>query len=214
MGRYRKWLANLKALEEREENEEAVRESEWVEWGVHTMIPTMRGYTGHGKRGKPALTETHFAAVETALKMDCTIDEACAIAWISRSAYYKHYRNNEEFKNRMDNAINYPKVLARAAVIRAIDKGDAKIALRYLNLRDKRFMGNGVQEVEEWTTTPVVQFISVAPNDRWTKDEKESWQTVTEQKSAWDTSVTILESNSEQNTVWENEAEILERLGW
>lgn len=49
----------------------------------------------------------------------------------------------------MDNAINYPKVLARAAVIRAIDKGDAKIALRYLNLRDKRFMGNGVQEVEE-----------------------------------------------------------------
>lgn len=60
-------------------------------------------------------------------------------------------------------AREYPKVAARAAVMKRIRLGDAKTALDYLKLRDKRYKPDAVEEVEE-EKTPVIQFISV-PSD-------------------------------------------------
>lgn len=61
-------------------------------------------------------------------------------------------------------AREYPKVAARAAVMKRIRLGDARTALEYLKLRDKRYKQDAVEE-ENKEKAPVVQFISVASNE-------------------------------------------------
>lgn len=166
---------------------------------------------------RPNLNETHYAVLEAALKMDCTVDEACALAGIARATYYKYAKQYEWFKVRMQRAIDYPKILARAAVQNQIWKWDGKLALKYLQLRDSRLKESWpIAEETEQTQAPVVQFISVAPTNKWIDNQDRS-QSDIEPKSASDTSVTILENNVEERKtkgIWENEAEILERLNW
>ena len=67
----------------------------------------------------------------------------------------------------MDVARQFPRMIARAAVQRRIRQGDAKTALRFLELRDKkRYTADvNVSENETEETAPVVQFISVASNE-------------------------------------------------
>ena len=162
---------------------------------------------------RPNLNESALSALETALKLDCPIEEACALAWVGRSTYYKYWKNFPWFRARMQKAMDYSKVLARAAVQNQIAKWDWKLALKYLQLRDKRMWAMPVIEDEEKEQAPIVQFISVASN-KWdqTNDQNSYWQMNIEQKSASDTSVTILENNKESDTTRENEQEISERL--
>ena len=164
-------------------------------------------------KGRPQLNEAALVALETALKLDCPIDEACVIAGIWRSTYYKYWKQYAWFRARMQKAMDYPKVLARASVQNQIAKWDWKLALKYLQLRDKRMWAMPVVEEDENEQAPIVQFISVAAN-KWdpTNDLKSSWQMSIEQKSASDTSVTILENNNESDMIRENEQEISERL--
>lgn len=60
-------------------------------------------------------------------------------------------------------AREYPKVAARAAVMKRIRLGDAKTAMDYLRLRDKRYKPE--YEETESASVPKVQFISVASNE-------------------------------------------------
>ncbi|MBO7694530.1 MAG: hypothetical protein J6T10_18090 [Methanobrevibacter sp.] len=68
----------------------------------------------------PTIGEEQYAIIEEALKLDSTIDEACMLAGISMSSYYKHRDKNPDFARRMDIARQYPKLVARAAVQRRI----------------------------------------------------------------------------------------------
>lgn len=52
--------------------------------------------------------------------MDATIEEACMAAGISVPSYYKHKDKHPEFERRMAIAKEYPKVAARAAVMKRI----------------------------------------------------------------------------------------------
>lgn len=79
-------------------------------------------------------------------------------------SYYHHKKENPEFERRMAIAREYPKVAARAAVMKRIRLGDARTALEYLKLRDKRYKQDAVEE-ENKEKAPVVQFISVASNE-------------------------------------------------
>lgn len=179
---------------------------------MRTLVPSWPDYTPH--KGRHRLTETNFAALEAALKLDCTINEACAIAGMTRITYYKYWREEKWFRDRMQRAMDYTKILARAAVQHNIAKWDGKLALKYLQLRDKRMWTQNINdgEEEQQTQAPVVQFISVAPKS-WNTTNLEN-QNPTMQSTPWDTSVTILESwtDKSENEIWENEEEILERL--
>ena len=157
------------------------------------------------------ITEEHLKVIEDCLRLDFTITEACDAAGISLSSYYHYYKKDPDFALRMDRARNFPKQMARTAVMKRIRQWDAKTALRYLELRDKRFKTDEV--VEEWenNTAPVVQFISVASNE-WADQWKNDSQTPIEQNSASDISVSSWES--EKLTPWENEEEALRRLDW
>lgn len=171
---------------------------------------------GVGKAGRPSLTEEQFRVVEECLKMDCSVTEACDYAWISRSAYESHYRKDPDFALRMDRAKEFPKIMARTSVMRRIWQGDAKTALEYLKLRDKKryntvpwYWDEG--EGNDVTNLPKVEFISV-PSNEWVDQWKSDSQTHTGQNSAYDISVNSWESLTEKQTPWENEEDALKRL--
>lgn len=160
---------------------------------------------------RPKLTEEHFKTVEDCLRLDFTIKEACDAAWISVSAFYKYYHEDEDFALRMDRARNFPKQMARTAVMKRIWQWDAKTALRYLELRDKWRYNTDTWLTEEWevaeVSVPKVQFISVPPTE-WADQQQNDSQKSTNPNSASDISA----SSSEKQTPWENEEEILGRL--
>lgn len=152
--------------------------------------------------------EEQYSIIEETLRMDWTIEEWCMLAWISVPSYYKHKEKNPDFARRMEVARQFPKLIARAAVQRRIRQWDAKTALRFLELRDKRYKAEPAYEWEEENTAPVVQFISV-PSNEWASNTTNSdSQTSTKQSSAFEWSA----SSWEKQTPWENEEEILRRL--
>lgn len=177
---------------------------------VREMMPKdlEENLRGHGR---PKLTEEHFRTVEDCLRLDFTIKEACDAAWISVSAFYKYYNEDEDFALRMDRARNFPKQMARTAVMKRIWQWDAKTALRYLELRDKWRYNTDTTLTEEWevaeVSVPKVQFISVPPTE-WADQQHNDSQKSTNPSSASDTYA----SSSEKQTPWENEEGVLERL--
>lgn len=152
--------------------------------------------------------EEQYRIIEETLMMDGTIEEACMLAWITVPTYYNHKNSNPEFARRIAIARQFPKMIARAAVQRRIRQWDAKTALRFLELRDKRYKADPIPEEWETNTAPVVQFISVASNEwaeNWTNHDSQS---DIKQESAYDSSA----SSWEKVTPWENEEEALRRL--
>jgi hypothetical protein len=111
----------------------------------------------------------------------------------------------------MDRARNFPKQMARTAVMKRIWQWDAKTALRYLELRDKWRYNTDTTLTEEWevaeVSVPKVQFISVPPTE-WADQQHNDSQKSTNPSSASDTYA----SSSEKQTPWENEEGVLERL--
>lgn len=153
--------------------------------------------------------EEQYKIIESYLMMDATIEEACMAAGISVPSYYHHKKTNPEFERRMSIAREYPRVAARAAVMKRIRLWDAKTALEYLKLRDRRYKQDAVEE-ENKEKAPVVQFISVASNE-WADQWKNDSQTSTKLNSVSDISVSSSEKQEKQ-TPWENEEEVLRRL--
>lgn len=173
--------------------------------GVEEMLPKpAKNQLTRWDRAK--IWEEQYRIIEETLMMDGTIEEACMLAWITVPTYYNHKNSNPEFARRVAIARQFPKLIARAAVQRRIRQWDAKTALRFLELRDKRY--NAVPMPEEWeeNTAPVVQFISVASNE-WNTTSPDTQNDI-KQSSASDSSV----SSWEKLTPWENEEEALRRL--
>ncbi len=150
--------------------------------------------------------EEQYRIIEETLMLDWTVEEACMLAGISVPSYYHHKNVNPDFARRMDVARQFPKMIARAAVQRRIRQWDAKTALRYLELRDKRYKAEPVYEGEEDNGTPVVQFISVA-SEEWNTTNPDI-QTDIKQKSVWP----WYASSSENQTPRENEEQALRNI--
>lgn len=152
--------------------------------------------------------------LENAFKMDATVEEACILAWISPSTYYKRINQDATLKRRMELAKDWSKMIAHAAIYNKMRKGDAKIALQFLKLRDKRYKDVTIWWAVEWEDwkAPIVQFISVDTN-KWQKSTTSpDEQMDTEQKLSSEWYVNIWENSVEKKTNWENEEQVLRNI--
>lgn len=157
--------------------------------------------------------EEQYRIIEEYLMMDATIEEACMAAGISMASYYHHKNTNPSFERRMAIAKEFPKVAARAAVMKRIRLWDARTALEYLKLRDRKRYTTDPSVSEEWEkeNAPVVQFISVA-SDEWADQSKSDTQNDIKQSSVYDTSSSS--SEAEKMTPWENEEQALRNIDY
>lgn len=178
---------------------------------VYEMMPSNMVENQRSRWNAAKITEEHFKTIEDCLRLDFTIREACDAAGISVASYYAYYNKDADFALRMDRAKNFPKQMARTAVMKRIWQWDAKTALRYLELRDKSRYNTVPWLTEEWelewNELPKVQFISV-PSNEWADQSNSDSQTSINVSSVSDTSAT----SSENQMPWENEEEVLRRL--
>ena len=159
---------------------------------------------------QPKIWEEQYRIIEECLRMDGTIEEACILAWISVASYYHHRNTNPDFARRMDIARQFPKMIARAAIQRRIRQWDSKTAMEFIKLRDRRYKSEPIEEEWESVKAPVVQFISVASNE-WADQSKNDTQNDIKQNSAFDTSVSFWEAETEE-TPRENDEQVLRNI--
>ena len=88
-------------------------------------------------------------SLEEAFAMDCTIEEACLMAKITKQTYYNWIESFPKMKDRFDLLRNEPVLAARKTVVEAI-KVNPGIALSYLE-RKKKDEFSPRQEVEHST---------------------------------------------------------------
>lgn len=105
------------------------------------------------KAGRPTkFNELIVGKFEEAFMLGFNVTEACQHAGLDRSTYYDWLEQDDAFSYRMSVAQAHPTKAAKAILIKAIQKGDASLALRYLQLRDPEFKPKA-----EITNTPELE---------------------------------------------------------
>lgn len=112
--------------------------------------------------GRPTkMTPWVVRKLEDAIKFGATVSEACYLSGISREMFYQHYRSDQEFSDKIENARSFLEVKAKHNLTVAILDGDLKTSLWLL---DKR---------ASLPTTNVLEEIPVSETEEWDEDDIE-----------------------------------------
>lgn len=89
-------------------------------------------------KGRPTVFDQDTVhKLEQAFAIGCTVEEACSISGVSRSAYYKRLEDDVHFMDKMERAKLFIVIQARHTVCRAIRNGDVKTSMWYLERKRK-----------------------------------------------------------------------------
>jgi ACT domain-containing protein len=89
-------------------------------------------------RGRPTVFDYDAVRkLEQAFAIGCTVEEACSISGVSRSAYYKKLEDDTQFMDKMERAKLFMIIQARHTVYNAIRAGDIKTSMWYLERKRK-----------------------------------------------------------------------------
>jgi len=94
------------------------------------------------------MTPEKVKKLEEAFALDCTIEEACFFADISKPTYYSRIEKKPELLIRFEALRQNPVLLARQSVIKNMQK-NGELALKYLE-RKKKNEFTPKTEVEHW----------------------------------------------------------------
>lgn len=88
--------------------------------------------------GRPSKkTDELVAKLIEAFHDDATIEQACYYSGIDKTTYYRWLDDSDEFRYEMSKAQEYPKVLAKRVLVKAMEAGDEKIALEVIKRLEK-----------------------------------------------------------------------------
>jgi hypothetical protein len=89
------------------------------------------------KAGRPSeMTPEKVKKLEEAFALDCTIEEACFYADISKPTYYSRTEKNPNLLTRFDALRSKPVLIARQTVVKSL-KDNPDMALKYLERKRK-----------------------------------------------------------------------------
>jgi hypothetical protein len=87
--------------------------------------------------GRPSeMSESKVKKLEEAAAMDCTIEEMCLYANISKTTYYNWLEKHPELVDRIEILRNEPFLLARQTIVKAI-KENPQYAFEYMKRKKK-----------------------------------------------------------------------------
>ncbi|MEK7621424.1 MAG: hypothetical protein AAB395_03680 [Patescibacteria group bacterium] len=93
-------------------------------------------------RGRPTVFDNDAVhKLEQAFAIGCTVEEACSISGVSRSAYYKKLEEDSYFMDKMERAKLFMIIQARHTVCNAIRAGDIKTSMWFLERKRKDEFG-------------------------------------------------------------------------
>lgn len=89
-------------------------------------------------RGRPTVFNKETVHIlEQAFANGCTVEEACSVSGVSRSAYYKRLEDDGQFMDRMERAKLFMIIQARHTICNAIRAGDIKTSMWFLERKCK-----------------------------------------------------------------------------
>jgi hypothetical protein len=92
--------------------------------------------------GRPAaITPKVVSKLVEAFKIDATVEEACFYAGISKATYYRESERSGQFRDEIARAQSYPFMLVKAAVMKAVQRGNGALAFKWLERRQKSIYG-------------------------------------------------------------------------
>ncbi len=107
------------------------------------------------KAGRPRIDiEKYFTKIQPYLQLGYSLHKACLYAETPYTSLKPYYDEDENFRNRVERERNYPNVRARRALLNAIEKDDAKVAIEWLQSMEKDDFSKRT-EVEAITPTSV-----------------------------------------------------------
>jgi len=90
------------------------------------------------KAGRPSIIdENRLHKLENALCSGVSVEFACDYAGISKSTFYEHKALDEEFRFRMHRAEEWSTMKARQVILQAIEQGDVKAAIWWLERKSR-----------------------------------------------------------------------------
>lgn len=94
-------------------------------------------------KGRPTVfNEETVHKLEQLFSLGCTVDEACRISGVSRSAYYNRLETDHDFMDKMERSKLYAIFLARQTIVREIEAGNVKVAMWFLERKRRDEFGS------------------------------------------------------------------------
>lgn len=120
------------------------------------------------RRGRPTVFgQDTVHKLEQAFAIGCTVEEACFVSGVSRSAYYKRLEDDVHFMDKMKRAKLFMVIQARHTVCKAIQAGDISTSLWYLERKRKdefslksETTSAQLLELDNYTNAELVRLIS------------------------------------------------------
>jgi hypothetical protein len=109
--------------------------------------------------GRPTkMTPETVTKLEQAFAIDCSVEEACTYAEISRNTFYEWLKRNPEYQDRIDELRQMPLLKARQTVVNSLT--DPNHAFRYLEKKRRKEFGNNldITSDNERLTINLVQY--------------------------------------------------------
>lgn len=109
--------------------------------------------------GRPTkMTPETVTKLEQAFAIDCSVEEACSYADISRNTFYEWLKRNPEYQDRIDELRQMPLLKARQTVVNSLT--DPNHAFRYLEKKRRKEFGNNldITSDNERLTINLVQY--------------------------------------------------------
>jgi hypothetical protein len=108
--------------------------------------------------GRPRkIDEAITQKLEEFFHIDATVEEACHQAGINVKTYYAERERNSEFAERMDRSQEVPFLIMKKVVVKAANSGDGKLAMKWLQNRQReRYHEKVEQEVRQTTVEEVL----------------------------------------------------------
>lgn len=107
---------------------------------VKTNSFVLKGRVVKSKSGKPGrpsvMNQEVVIKLEHAFAHDCSVEEACLYAGISRNTYYEFLKHYPDFQDRIHDLRQAGVLVARKTILAAIEH-DANIAFKYLERKRK-----------------------------------------------------------------------------
>jgi predicted DNA-binding protein YlxM (UPF0122 family) len=120
------------------------------------------------KGGRPTLmTDITIAKLEQAFAIDCSVEEACSYADISRDCFYDHLKINPAFSDRIADLRQRPVLKARQTVVQKIGENYSN-AMDYLKRKKKLEFGDSTDITSGGEKIDSISY--VIPNGKNTND--------------------------------------------
>lgn len=130
--------------------------------------------------GRPTkIDENCIAKLIEAFRIDCTVAEACAYAWIDPSNFYRRCQVDDNFRNEMRAAMQYPFFKAKKVLFNSMNSEREDIAQKwateYLKRREPRYKDKVESSVDMELDANVDQNIDLRAKSMIDLEEMRKW---------------------------------------